>query len=315
MPRARLAGLCCAAAVFASPAHAADPRAADLAPGAPRPEVVALRYAWPRDLAADVEYARTRAQTGRPSTSVQLRGKLAASPRGKGVAVRYQGWAGAQGEAAAMLRAAERVVLVVGEDGQAQAVEGTREAAEALRKIPPFDSDAPQVRKVLELAPASLEKEARELWAVLVGFWNENDLEIGEAYVSESEVPIPAVPGSTVRLRVEARAARWVDCPRPERGRCVELTMRSRPDREDVARVVGALMEKLGVPKQAVQGALGELATVMDATVVTEPSTLVPHRVDVKRTSEAAGPGGEAITRVDERRWTYVYPRPAKGKR
>lgn len=304
------------AALLALPAHAADPRAADAKPDAPRPEVVALRYAWPRDLAADVEYARTRTQTGRPTTTVQLRGKLAASPRGKGIAVRYQGWSGAQGEAAAMLRAAERVVLVVGEDGQAQAVEGTREAAGALRKIPPFDSDAPQVQKALELAPASLEKEARELWAVLVGFWNENDLQLGEGYVSESEVPIPALPGSTVRLRIEASAARWVDCPRPEGGRCVELTMRSRPDKEDVQKVVGALMDKLGVPKQAVQGALGELATVMDATIVTEPSSLVPHRVDVKRTSEAAGPGGETMTRVDAQRWTYAYPpAPPKAKR
>ncbi|HET8539520.1 MAG TPA: hypothetical protein VFL83_06580 [Anaeromyxobacter sp.] len=124
-----------------------------------------------------------------------------------------------------------------------------------------------------------------------------------------------ALPGSTVRIRVEARAARWLDCPGPRKGRCVELTMRSRPDREDVARVLAALMEKLGAPRQAVQGALGELATTMDATVVTEPSTLVPHRVEVKRTTDVTGPAGEALSRVDEQRWTYAYARAAAKAR
>lgn len=299
-------------AALAAPAPAADPRAADAAPGAPRPATVALRFAWPGGLAADVDYARTRTQTGRDPVALRLKGKLAATARGGKLAVRYHGWTGAEGEAAALIRAAEKVVVVVGEDGRAEAVEGLAESVAALRKLPGFSEDTPQMRKVLELAPGSIEKESRELWAVLVGFWTENDLDVGEPYQMDQEVPVPALPGSSVRLKIEARATRWLDCPGPQKGRCVELTMRSRPDPEDVAKLVTGLMEKLGAPKQAVQGALGELATVTDATLVTEPTTLVPHRLVLERTADLTGPGGETLSRVDEQRWSYAYPAPAK---
>lgn len=315
MDRARtLAALACAA-LLASPARAAAPsRAADAARGAARPKVVALRFAWPRDLSADVRYVRTRTQTGRPESKVDLRGRLVVAARGEDLLVRYRGWTGAQGDLAALLAAGEPVTVVVGEDGRARAIEGVPEAMEAVRKVPPFSGDTPQAKRGLELLPASFEKDAQETWAVLVGFWTENDLEVGEAYETESEVPVPAVPGSTVRLRVEARATRWIDCPAPKRGRCVELAMRSEPDREDVQRVVGALMERLGAPAQAVQGALGDLGGVMEATLQTEPSTLVPHRLELRKTFSAAGPGGEPNARVDAQTWTFTYP-PAPPRR
>jgi hypothetical protein len=318
--RALPSALALAAAVASSAtapcARAADPRAADASPSAPRPAAVALRFAWPRPLAAEVQYARTRTQTGRPATSLALRGKLAATPRGDRTLVRYTGWTGANGPEASLLRATEAVTVVVGQDGRAEKVEGKDDVVKAARKLPPFDSDSPQARKALELLPASVEKSALEEWALLVGFWSENDLEIGERYESDSEVAVPAVPGSSVRLRIEVRAIRWLDCPRPERGRCVELELRSRPDRDDVQKVVGALMDKLGVPKEAVQGALGDLVTATEATLVTEPSTLVPHRLAVKRTTDVTGPGGEAVSRVDEQRWSYAYGRaPGKPRR
>jgi hypothetical protein len=308
MTRPPLAALACAPFLAAPARAAAPPRAADAAPAAPRPKIVALRFAWPRDLAADVTYARSRTQQGKPAAGLELRGKLAVAARGEDLVVRYQGWTGGDGDAAAAVRATEKVALVVGEDGRVRSVDGVADAVEGMRKLPAFSGDAPATKKALELAPQLVEKEARETWALLVGFWSENDLELSEAYETESEVAVPLVPGLTVRIRVEVRATRWVDCPGPKGGRCVELKMRSQPDREDAAKVVNALMERLGVPRQAVQGALGELAVVTDATVITEPSTLVPHRLEIRKTGEATGPGGETISRVDAQTWTYAYP-------
>jgi hypothetical protein len=308
MTRPPLAALACAA-FLAAPARAAAPsRAADAAPAAPRPKVVALRFAWPRELAADVTYARARTQEGKPAGALELRGKLAVAPRGEDLVVRYQGWAGGDGDAAAVLRASEKVALVVGEDGRVRSVDGVADAVDAMRRLPGFSGDAPATRKALDLAPQLVEKEARETWALLVGFWSENDLELSEAYETESEVPVAAVPGATVRIRVEVRATRWVDCPGPKGGRCVELKMRSQADREDAAKVVSALVERLGAPRDAVKGALGDLAVVTDATVITEPSTLVPHRLEIRKTGEATGPGGATISRVDAQTWTYAYP-------
>jgi hypothetical protein len=290
-------------------ADAAGPAAtASPSPSAAPRESVALRFAWPADLSADVEYSRSRTQTGRPASELKLRGRLVAAARGQGIAVRYSGWSGAEGEAAAMLRASERLAVVVDASGQAQAVEGIPDAVEALRKIPPFTDRSPQIAKVLELLPASLEKDARENWGMLVGTWAGNDLAVGETYESESKVAVPAVPEAKIRIRLSARAVRVAECPGRNGRRCVELWMRSEPDANDVRRVVTALMERFEAPREAIQGALSQLDVVMEATILSEPSTLVPSRLEVKKSTRLAGPDGKPASREDVQRWTFGYP-------
>lgn len=308
MRLARILGLICTAA-FATPAGAAaSPEVTEERPKT----IVALRFEWPRDLKADVEFEQARTQTGQAPSGGRVRGKLAVRGRGSGIAARYHGWTGTGADGAALLRASEKLVIVAGEDGRTVEVEGVAAAAEALGRIPPFSDPSPQMQEVRALAPTILEKGVRESWAMLVGFWAGNDLELGQDYESDSVVPVPAVPGATLRLKVDVRAVRRAACPgRPDRW-CVELWMRSRPDPEDAIRLVNALVERVGA---AQAGAVGDLTTVTEVTLLTEPSTLTPHRLEIRKSSGMTAPDGiRKISRVDSQTWTYAYPAEAKGK-
>ncbi len=311
MRLARILGLICSAAL-AFPAGVAASPEATAATEERRTTNVALRFDWPRDLTADVEFAQARTQTGQAPSGGRVRGKLAVRGRGSGIAARYHGWAGTGADGAALLRASEELVIVAGADGRSVEVEGVAAAAESFGRIPPFSDPSPQMQKVRALAPAILEKGVRESWAMLVGFWAGNDLELGQAYESDSVVPVPAVPGATLRLKVDVRAVRRAACPgRPDRA-CVELWMRSRPDPEDASRLVHALAERVGA---AQAGAAGDLTTVTEVTLLTEPSTLTPHRLEIRKSSEMTAPDGiRKISRVDSQIWTYAYPAAAKGK-
>jgi len=161
------------------------------------------------------------------------------------------------------------------------------------------------------MAPAFIAKDASETWSLLVQFWRGQNLDVGEDYLSDSEVPVPALPGEKVRMHTTIRVERGLPCPNGG-GTCVEARMRSTPDPQDVARMAKRLVGDLGLPVAQVEQAVGEMSADMEAVLVAEPGRLVPHRLEKTRMmSVRPGPGApedaKPIEGKDVTVWIFTY--------
>ncbi len=281
----------------------------------PTGDSVTFRFAWPDPLAAEVQYRRSRQRTGRPLTETSLRGRLLAQTRGSEIRVGYRDWRSVDGVPLdPLVEAAGWVETVVTPGGAFVRMDGIEPALEAMRAT--MQSAPPEARPMLErlekMAPALLAKEGSETWSMLVQFWHGNDLDVGEDYQSDSEMPVAVVPGEKVRLRARIRVERRLACASGG-GSCVEARMRSEPDPQDVARVMKRIVGELGLPAAQLQQVLGEMAAVTEVVLVTEPARLIPHRLEKTRTVRVApGLGApKGVSPVEGRDtsvWTFTYP-------
>lgn len=275
-----------------------------------------LRFAWPARLEADVEYRRSKLDPSRPerNMAVALTARLSAVTTGNEVRVAYTEWKGDLGAdpyARALLQSSSHIVTVVSRRGAFLRLEGTDAAEDALKQMPGLEKIPVQARQqLLRIAPAALQKEAQDAWGALVGVWAGNDLEIGADYVMEGEAPVAVLPGERVRIDTRLRAERRLDCPGTGRPGCLELRLRSVPNAEDTDRIVNTIIAKLGVA--SFPASLSDLSMITEVSLVTESDRLLPHRLEVKRTTRATVANGEKRLqgeRVDTTTWTYRYPR------
>jgi hypothetical protein len=306
-----------ALALSADPAVSA-PSTAPAERAAAAADTVTFRYAWPAGFTAAVEYRSVKVRDGKLAGELSLRSELQAVDRGDERVIGFRGWTGSAA-ADPLVAASGRIEWVVGRDGAFRRLEGMEEALEALRSLTKgLETHAPGAAARLEkMAPAALTKDASETWAMLVQFWNGESLDVGEDYESDSTVPVAVVPGERVRLLARIKVQRRLPCP-GARGACVEVTMRSQPDAEDVARILRRLLGELTAGSaQLAQlvGALGEASAATEYALVTDPATLIPYRLTKVRTitvAAASGPpaGTAAATtqRRDETTWTFSYP-------
>jgi hypothetical protein len=290
------------------------------APGAPRrPDTVALRFAWRTPLEARVAYRRTVAQEGRPPSVFTARFTTRAERDGERIRIasRDTGWSGdapfPPGFADQALRASEQVVEVLDARGAFAGLEGTEAMRPVLAKIFAL-AEVPreQAARAVELAEAAMRTETEQLWNLQAGFWMGAELEVGRTYAMEGEAPVPLAPGLRARQEMRFSARRRVPCGAGEReARCVELTLRTSSDAGALASAAAAILPSLAgagvsIPPDEVR----EIAAEAEALVVTEPATLLPHRlVWTKRLRATWGtPDGLATAEREERseyEWRY----------
>jgi hypothetical protein len=326
------------AALAAAPARAR----ADEAPRG-EAELVSLRFAWPQAARAKVTYRRTRVRPGqKPGTFTARYETLADAGGEKGelrVSVRGTAWRGDLPVPTVLapeaIRAAETVVQRVRAQGEFAGLEGV----EALRpvlarvledaRIPPEQSE-----RALALAVAAARAEAEEIWNLAVGFWSGADLRIGETYELQSEAELPLLPGVRVPQAVQFGVRRRVPCSAAERApRCVEVVLRSTPDRAALERAAPALLARLRprppdadadedadadadadeAPPGPAQGLAAERALVL----VTDPATLLPRRVVWTKavTLGGADHGPPLAEEIDRSEWDYRWLPPPKPPR
>ena len=166
-----------------------------------------------------------------------------------------------------------------------------------------------------------LEQRARQNWDMMVGMWAGETMEIGETYESKSEqeFTLPLVGRREVTMEVEFGALERVSCPAgTESGEtgCVRATIRSRPDVRDMKELMQKWVEEHAEIEAKRQGmattpkiTVTEMFFRTEATLVTEISTLRPHRLTQKRTQRVKlrdPNGGErAFRTVDQRTTTF----------
>jgi hypothetical protein len=324
VPAAPRAGAPDAGAGPAQPPAAPTPMAEAEAPDRD-PDRVTFRFAWPAPLDAQVRHRVTRTRSGAAAATTVARYALRArrAPE-EGLRLETAGtaWEGdlpfppALSHIAAA--ASDRVVQRVAADGEFEGLEN----AEALRPVleEAYRASVPPeaLERAVAAALAFLDADAEERWNRAVGFWIGAELTLGQPYVMRSEARLPLVPEVTAEAKVEFQVRRRVPCGAAEReARCVEVTLRSAPDPAAVERrldAVAARLSSTGAPVSA--AALAGLTLESELVLVTDPETLLPHRVvwteSLRAAGLEAGPPLEIVER-SEYDWRYGPAEPAAG--
>jgi hypothetical protein len=153
---------------------------------------------------------------------------------------------------------------------------------------------------------------AAQEWNALVGTWIGGELEVGAAYASEGEEPLPIFGGATMKFDYEFGALRRMSCDStttPATRDCVELQFISRPDSAAMREFLGRFLREL-IPDSIASVAFQELDVVTVVTLVTRPESLIPMSLvmtkEISGTISAEGETGE-VYQLDVRSQKYTY--------
>jgi hypothetical protein len=172
----------------------------------------------------------------------------------------------------------------------------------------------PQLKQVMSTltSDAVLTAAVAQEWNALVGTWAGAELEVGEAYLTEGDEPIPAFQNATVRFEYEFAALRRMSCDSvaaPGARDCVELQMVSKPDsaamRQLLERVMGSL-----APDVAKDMGFADFNVENVITLVARPESLLPvYLVVSKEVTGAVRTGGkiEKVYQLDVKSQRYTY--------
>jgi hypothetical protein len=251
----------------------------------PKVEVVKLGFAWPQALGADVTYRWTRTSTGKPAQGVTVVGKMNVATEGEATRVEYRDWQAEPSKAAA-----------------------TDAPPNYLQNAAPVVDKKGALVRVDGPAPALLKAGTVHAWQVLVQIWIGHELQVGKEYEVTNEGPVPVIPGGKMKRTIRFRAERLLDCPGTPGVRCVELKFHNQADRHSLARLTAALLAQSG--KKVDASLTDALGGIEEATLVTEPGSLIPHRLTITKTLDFRPTKDEPDGRsqVDRTTWTYDYP-------
>ena len=286
----------------------------------------ALAYGWHAGITTRVEYAfeKKRTQQG-VERGQSLSGSyvLRTSEHPGGIRIdfsevqtRIDGDDGGAGEHVVKLMeavASNPPAYVVSPAGEVTEVVGLAELTERTREVVASTlDDAPaEVRERLlgllaqMLTERNLLAQLQQEWNRDVGQWIGAELEQGYLYEIDFEAPVPLFGNVTVpshgtyeylgRTKCDAQSAD---------ARCVILAFNSSVDEQGSRPILEALFNRLGVTPP------DDLVFTVDYRVelVTEPDTLLPHRVQVTKSSEVPVPGGDtAVSQLEVKEFTYTY--------
>lgn len=281
----------------------------------PKADVVSLRFAWPESGESKVTYTKVKKQTGKPEQKFTARYAGRAEKTGEEWRLSGSGtsWEGAAPFPPALveegMRASEKVIQIVSADLSQVRLEGT-EAVEAVFGKMFAGSSVPEAQRqrILEMARTAMVAEANELWTLGVGFWNGADLPLGKVHAGENEGELPMAPGTPVKFQLRFQARKRVPCAGEKQPRCVELSLRSVPDPKSLKPALERFVTSLVPPGQAPPKGLFERVNIEnDLVLVTEPATLVPHRLTWTKKARIRSMGKDAET-LERSEYRYQYP-------
>lgn len=263
-----------------------------------------LTFRWPATVSARVNAHRYRERHNggkHDTTELQLSYRMTAQRGTDGYVVRFHDFRLPEGPRGA---AAQQVASVVEHAGalvpsyrvNAQGEFTGLESAEALRawidsalaKVIAKDGPTPpQLKQLMSTMTSNevLAASAAQDWNALVGTWTGAELEVGEAYASEGEEPVPIFQNATVKFEYEFGVLRRMSCDSvaaPTARDCVELQMVSKPDtaamRELLQRFMGSLL-----PDVAKDMGFMDFNVENVVTLIARPETLLPISLVVSK--------------------------------
>jgi hypothetical protein len=294
----------------------------------PAPDIAKLTFAWPSLLRARVEgerYRERHTDTRHDTAVAQLSYRMTAEREGDEYVIRFDEFElpASPGGLAAEAAFIERIGTLVPSYRVNTAGEFTRlENPGAIRAL--LDSMTASVLPKGQPVPPQLEQflarmtsdevlaaSAAQDWNLLVGTWVGGELEVGQAYVSSGEEPVPVFQNETVRFDYEFALLRRLSCDSvaaPAARDCVELQMVSRPDTASIRQLIDKLATSLVPASENVAFTSFNIENVV--TLVARPETLLPVFLSVyKEVSTTAREDGkeEKLFQVDVRTQRYTY--------
>lgn len=291
-----------------------------------RADTVSLRFAWPPGMEAQINTTRVQVQTSGTtdsmSASAQYRMHVASHP--EGLIVSYDGFVfpppddttdvaqlnSLASQAAAMVP--KVVVDTAGRFVRIEDVATVRARLDTLmtEMLEPEEAAAARATLATMITEAALSGLAAQEWNVIVGRWTGEDLVMGTEYAFEEQTALPMLPGAAVTMVSHFNVARRTSCDDSAAGEdCVEIRLVSRPDPDEVTQLLTQFTEQLlATPGLGI--AFESFEMLNEIVLVTEPSTLRPHRVRISKSMKgvvsAEGERGE-VARSEVRTFRYTY--------
>jgi hypothetical protein len=141
--------------------------------------------------------------------------------------------------------------------------------------------------------PEALEAMVTRIWSPLVEEWTGETFRVGEPNVTRGEFAHPLADDKVAEpFEMKRIVHRWVPCPGLSERRCVLASLEFEPD-ESQAKILGSFLDTLDMP----EGNKMKIISAEDShtvTVVTDPATLIPYRLEMHARVEATLelPGG-----------------------
>jgi hypothetical protein len=146
----------------------------------------------------------------------------------------------------------------------------------------------------------------------MVSRWIDKRVTVGKEYRFDDLValPIPRKPVPNLSMHGTYRLSRLEPCNRAGVARtCAVMEMHLQPDEVDLARVTHAVFGNTPTTGKDF-GAVPTMAVTVDAELVTEPDSLIPHRYAITKKVEVtlSADGKNSQHTLDQRETTFTYP-------
>jgi len=146
-------------------------------------------------------------------------------------------------------------------------------------------------------------------WNLYVGAWLGAELDRGDLYEIRYEQPVPMFGNAAIPMRTTFLFAGRAACHDGDEGQsCVILEMESFVDSERLAAALEDFLSQF--PADGQTPTVEALRQDVSVRLITEPDTLLPHRMDSRRYTETRMTMNGDTTvgsQVEERRFVYRY--------
>jgi hypothetical protein len=261
-------------------------------PPAAEGDVASLHFGWPEGFQARVTLVhREQRSDGRVATA-RATHRLVTERKGGAirVLVREVEAEGDVPDLEANVQISEALVQVVSRDGAYLRTEGLEQALEIL---------GAEDEATREVSRAALERISELDWELTAGAWTGRALAPGHPLSRQFSGSMPLLPGVPALLDVEQSLLGRAPCEEGAAAECVELSWRGVPVAAARAAALGKLRSEAGEGEHAIE--VEGVDARVDARLVAEPGTLIPHRLDIAEELRITvrQPGGDAIELID----------------
>lgn len=291
---------------------------------------VKLIFAWPKNLKGSAVYNSSKTVTSTTRTRKQkMKGKydFRVRPIDDGLVIKTENakleLEGAPGGAGAQAKLRDFILklassppdFVVNRQGAFQRIDGLQRFQQRVESgMRDLVADFPpqvqtQIQRMVApmISPAQLQQQMVAQWNRDVGFWTGGaEIDHNDTYVVRYSNRIPAFGNLAVPMATRFRFVNRVPCTKNERAkRCVELETKTKIDDKELTKAIEKMVAQ-GAPGQTMPK-ITDMRIDINVTLVTEPGTLIPHRVREEKITVASAGSGDRTQQVEVTEIDFKY--------
>ena len=293
-------------------------------------DIVSLNFSWPSDLRGKAVLNFKQIKSSNRGTQRQTFSgsyDFRAEPIQEGLLVRYgnpeikiEGGPQADDQRAKLERALLKATssppdYIISPNGKFVRLEGVDRFQENLQAaLAEVISDLPEEAqgRVMQIlgqmtTKEQLEKKIVENWDREVGAWIGASLSQGDIYEAHYTAEAPALQNAPIPMKAQFKYVGRTPCnDESEEENCVELELLTEVNSETLAQTLEGFLQKAGISDFHVE----QFQLEERVQLITEPETLIPHRMHLRRLSSTVISRGGQTSEANEYREikaTYTY--------